>query len=328
MSSVEHFKRAKIISVGTSVPDTVLNNSDFEKMVDTTDEWIVTRTGIRSRHIAARDSGVTTAGLGSVAAQTALERANIAPDQVDGIICATITPDGLFPSTACKIQAELGCRRAFAFDISAACAGFLYGLSLAQNFILSGKGSTCLVIGSEILSRITDYKDRATCILFGDGAGAAVVQGTNDGDAGTSGAGILSVCLGSDGSLGKILKCNLWEESHFMYMEGREVFKQAVRMMSEIARKAVAEAGLTFGDIDYLIPHQANIRIIRSLGETLKIAPEKVVVNLENFGNTSSASIPLALNEATRDGRIKKGSTVLFTSLGGGVTVAGAVVRF
>jgi 3-oxoacyl-[acyl-carrier-protein] synthase-3 len=292
-------------------------------MVDTTDEWIVTRTGIRSRHVAARGSAVTTAGLGSAAARTALERAKIAPDQVDGIICATITPDGLFPSTACKIQAELGCRRAFAFDIAAACAGFIYGLSLAKNFILSGQGSTYLVIGSEILSRITDYKDRATCILFGDGAGAAVVQGTNDGD-----AGIMSVCLGSDGSLGKILYCNLWEESHFMYMEGREVFKHAVRMMSEIAKKAVADAGLTFGDIDYLIPHQANIRIIKTLSETLKVAPEKVVVNLENFGNTSSASIPLALNEAVQDGRIRKGSTVLFTSLGGGVTVAGAVVRF
>jgi|WetSurMetagenome_2_1015567.scaffolds.fasta_scaffold114395_2 3-oxoacyl-[acyl-carrier-protein] synthase III len=321
--SVEHFKRAKIVSVGTSVPDTVLTNSDFEKMVDTTDEWIVTRTGIKSRHVAAKGSGTTTAGLGSAAARVALERAKIAPEQVDGIICATITPDGLFPSTACKIQADLGCRKAFAFDIAAACAGFVYGLSLANNFIGAGQGSTFLVVGSEMLSRITDYKDRKTCILFGDGAGAAVVQGTND-----EKTGILSVCLGSDGTLGKILYCNLWEESRFMYMEGREVFKYAVRMMADMAKKAVAEAGLTFSDIDYLVPHQANIRIIKTLGEALNMAPEKVVVNLENFGNTSSASIPLAFNEAIKDGRIRKGSTVLLTSLGGGVTVAGAVVRF
>jgi 3-oxoacyl-[acyl-carrier-protein] synthase III len=320
---VEHFKAAKIVSIGTCVPDTVLTNSDFEKMVETTDEWIVTRTGIRKRHIAPKGGTVTTAQLGSSAAHVALQRAGIAPEQVDGIICATVTPDGLFPSTACKIQADLRCRRAFAFDIGAACAGFVYGLSLARNFILSGQGSTILVVGSEILSRVTDYKDRGTCILFGDGAGAAVVQGTNEPD-----TGILSVCLGSDGTLGSILYCNLWDENKFMVMEGREVFKNAVRMMSDMALKALAAAGLTFADIDYLVPHQANIRIINTLRETLKLAPEKVVVNLENFGNTSSASIPLALNEAIQDRRIKKGSRVLFTSLGGGVTVASAVVRF
>ena len=320
---MEHFKAAKIVSVGTCVPDTVLTNSDFEKMVDTTDEWIVTRTGIRKRHVVAKGSPVTTAQLGSGAARSALERAGIKPEQVDGIVCATVSPDGLFPSTACKIQAELGCRRAFAFDISAACAGFIYGLSLAKNFICTGQGATILVVGSEILSRVTDYKDRATCILFGDGAGAAVVQGTNDVN-----AGILSICLGSDGTLGSILYCDLWGDSRFMVMEGREVFKHAVRMMSDMAFKALAAAGLTLGDIDYLVPHQANIRIINTLREALKLAPEKVVVNLENFGNTSSASIPLALNEAIQDGRIRKGSTVLFTSLGGGVTVASAVVRF
>ncbi|MBN2188433.1 MAG: ketoacyl-ACP synthase III [Chitinispirillaceae bacterium] len=320
---MNHFNGARVLSMGTSVPDTILTNSDFEKMVDTTDEWIVTRTGIRSRYVAAKGSAVTTAALGGAAARTALERAGIAPERVDGIICATVTPDGLFPSTACRIQAELGCRRAFAFDISAACAGFIYGLSLAKNFTLSGQGSTFLVIGTEILSRITDYKDRATCILFGDGAGAAVVQGTND-----PGDGIRSACLYSDGTLGKILYCDLWGDSRFMYMEGREVFKYAVRMMADMAHRAVKEAGLTFNDIDYLIPHQANIRIIKSLGETLNMAPEKVIVNLENFGNTSSASIPLALNDAVQDGRIRKGSTVLLTALGGGVTVASAVVRF
>jgi 3-oxoacyl-[acyl-carrier-protein] synthase-3 len=318
---VDQFKRAGIVSLGTSVPDTVLTNSDFEKMVDTTDEWIVTRTGIRSRHIAAKGSGVTTASLGSDAARIALERAGVSPEQVDGIICATVTPDGFFPSTACKIQAELGCRGAFSFDISAACAGFVYGLSLADNFIRSGQGSVILVIGSEILSRLTDYSDRATCILFGDAAGAAVVRGTNGDD------GILSCCLGSDGTLGDILYCELWADSRYMVMEGREVFRHAVRMMADYAHKALAAAGLTIGEIDYLIPHQANIRIIKSLGETLKFPADRVIVNLENFGNTSSASIPLAMDAALTDGRIKKGSKVLLTSLGGGLTVAGAVVQ-
>jgi 3-oxoacyl-[acyl-carrier-protein] synthase-3 len=324
IGTVGNFMRARIVSIGTCVPETILTNHDFEKMVDTTDEWIVTRTGIRNRHVVPKGSTVTTAQLGSSAARIALERGGIAPDKVDGIICATVSPDGFFPSTACKIQGELGCRKALAFDISAACSGFVYGLSLARNFILSGQGSTFLVVGSEILSRFTDYKDRATCILFGDGAGAAVVQGvTND-----SKDGILSICLGSDGTLGDILYCNLWGENRYMVMEGREVFKNAVRMMSDMALKAVVAAGLNLGDIDYLVPHQANIRIINALRETLKVEPEKVVINLENYGNTSSASIPLALNEAITDGRIKKGSTVLFTALGGGITVASAVVRF
>jgi 3-oxoacyl-[acyl-carrier-protein] synthase-3 len=324
---VENFMRARIVSIGTCVPETVLTNKDFEKMVDTSDEWIVTRTGIRNRHVVPKGSTITTAQLGSNAARSALEKAGIAPDQIDGIICATVSPDGFFPSTACKIQAALGCRKVMAFDISAACAGFVYGLSLARNFIFSGQGSTFLVVGSEILSRFTDYKDRATCILFGDGAGAAVVQAVAN-DNNTGGAGILSICLSSDGTLGDILYCNLWGENRYMVMEGREVFKNAVRMMSDMSLKAVAAAGLNLGDIDYLVPHQANIRIINALRETLKVAPEKVVVNLENYGNTSSASIPLALNEAIIDGRIKKGSTVLFTALGGGITVASAVVRF
>jgi 3-oxoacyl-[acyl-carrier-protein] synthase-3 len=312
------------VSIGTCVPDTVLTNIDFEKMVDTTDEWIVTRTGIRQRHIVPKGSTVTTAQLGSTAARIALEKGGIAPDQIDGIICATVSPDGFFPSTACKIQAQLGCRKVMAFDISAACAGFVYGITLARSFILSGEGSTFLVVGSEILSRVTDYKDRATCILFGDGAGAAVVQAEEtDGH-----RGILSACLGSDGTLGDIIYCDLWGENRFMVMEGREVFKHAVRIMSDMALRAVAAAGLTLSDIDYLVPHQANIRIINSLRETLKMEPDKVVVNLENYGNTSSASIPLALNEAMKDGRIKNGSTVLFTSLGGGIAVASAVVRF
>lgn len=317
----------KISSIGVAVPDTVLTNSDFEKMVDTTDEWIVTRTGIRKRHIVPKGSPVACAELGSNAARSALEKAGVAPDQVDGIICATVFPDTFFPSTACHIQAMLGCRPVMAFDIATACAGFIYGLALAKNFILAGQGTTILVIGSEILSRGTDYRDRTTCILFGDGAGAAVVQAKADSGKADS-AGILSTCLGSDGSLSKILYCNAWGDNRFIMMEGREVFKYAVRMMTDMAYKAIAAAGLTIDDIDYLVPHQANIRIIDALRDAMKLPPEKVVVNLENYGNTSSASIPLALNDAMADGRIKKGSTVALTSLGGGLTVASAVVRF
>jgi 3-oxoacyl-[acyl-carrier-protein] synthase III len=316
--------RVKIASIGVCVPDTVLTNSDFEKMVDTTDEWIVTRTGIRKRHIVPKGSMVAGAELGSNAARSALEKAGVTPEQVDGIICATVSPDTFFPSTACHIQAILGCRRAMAFDLSAACAGFVYGLALAKNFILAGEGTTILVVGSEVLSRATDYSDRATCILFGDGAGAAVVQPVTD----DSAAGILSTCLGSDGSLGKILYCNAWGDDRRIMMEGREVFKNAVRMMTDMAYKAIDAAGLTIDDIDYLVPHQANIRIIDAVRDAMKMPPEKVVVNLENYGNTSSASIPLALNDAMADGRIKKGTTVAFTSLGGGITVASAVVRF
>ena len=320
---MEKTRRSRIVSIGAYVPETILTNADFEKMVDTTDEWIITRTGIRQRHVVPRDSGITNAQLGSNAARQALEKAGVAPEDVDGIICATVTPDTLFPSTACHIQAALGCKNAFAFDCLAACAGFIYGLTLANNFILTGQGKTYLVVGTEILTRATDYTDRGTCILFGDGAGAAVVQLTDD-----MSSGILSTNLWSDGTQHEILYLKTWGPDQLMHMEGREVFKQAVRVMSECAVKAIAEAGLTFGDIDYVIPHQANIRIIKAIGEHLQLPPEKVVINLENYGNTSSASIPLALYEAIRDGRIKKGTTVVMTSLGGGLAAGGAVVRF
>jgi 3-oxoacyl-[acyl-carrier-protein] synthase III len=320
---VGKFKQARIVSIGTYVPDNVMTNNDFEKIVDTTDQWIVERTGIRKRHIVPKGSAITNAQLGTQAARVALEKAGVLPEQVDGIICATVTPDTFFPSTACHIQAALGATKAFAFDISAACAGFVYSLSLAKNFILAGQGSTYLIIGSEVLSRATDYTDRATCILFGDGAGAAVVQGTDD-----ENTGILSTCLSSDGTLANILYCNAWGENRYMFMQGREVFKNAVRMMVDMSYKALAAAGLSLGDIDYLVPHQANMRIINAIRDTLKLPQEKVVGNLENYGNTSSASIPIALNEAIDDGRVKKGSTLLLAALGGGITVASAVVRY
>ncbi len=316
------FKRARILSVGSYVPDTIMTNSDFETFLDTSDEWIVTRTGIRERHIVPRGSTVKVSELGTNAARIALERAGVAPEQVDGIICATVTPDSLYPSTACTLQANLGCKNAFAFDLLAACAGFVYSLSLANSMILSGQAKTLLVVGAEILTKTVDWTDRATCILFGDAAGAVVVQGTDEDE------GILSTCLGSDGVHGDILNFSPWGENRFMYMRGNDVYKHAVRLITDIGNKAVAAAGLTTDDIDLLIPHQANIRIIKAVGEHLHIPQEKVVTNLERYGNTSSASIPLALNEAWGEGRIKKGTRVLFASLGGGLAFAGAVVRF
>jgi 3-oxoacyl-[acyl-carrier-protein] synthase-3 len=319
---VTSFKRSRILSVGAYVPDTIITNSDFETFLDTSDEWIVTRTGIRERHIVPRGSSVRVSELGTNAARIALERAGIAPEEVDGIICATVTPDTLYPSTACTLQANLDCKNAFAFDLLAACAGFIYSLSLANSMILSGQAKTLLVVGAEILTKTVDWTDRATCILFGDGAGAVVVQGTNEDE------GILSTCLGSDGVHGDILTFSPWGENRFMYMQGNDVYKYAVRFITKIGQKAVAAAGLTLADIDLLIPHQANIRIIKAVGEQLHMPPEKVVTNLERYGNTSSASIPLALNEAWSEGRIKKGTRVLFASLGGGLAFAGAVVRF
>jgi len=299
-----------------------MTNNDFEAFLDTTDEWIRTRTGIRERHIVPRGGSVKLSDLAINAAKLALERSKIPPEEVDGIICGTITPDFFYPSTACVLQHALGCKNAFAFDLAAACAGFVYSLSVANSFILSGQAKTILVVGAEMLTRTVDWTDRATCILFGDAAGAAIVQGTNEDD------GFLSLCLGSDGAHADILQYSPWGENRFMFMKGNEVFKHAVRLMTEISLKAVASAGLTMDQIDYLVPHQANIRIIKAVGEHLHLPVEKVVTNLERYGNTSAASIPLALNEAIQDGRIKKGSTVLLASLGGGLAYGGVVVRF
>jgi 3-oxoacyl-[acyl-carrier-protein] synthase III len=320
---VDKPKRARILSVGTYVPDTVMTNKDFESFLDTSDEWIVKRTGIRERHIVPRDSMIFASELGAKASRVALERAGVTPEQVDGIICATITPDSFYPSTACKIQAMLGCSNAFAFDILAACAGFVTALSIANNFILAGQAKTILVVGAEILTKTVDWTDRSVCVLFGDAGGAAVVQATDDPD-----TGVLSTSLASDGFHGDILKLPVWEEKRIMFMKGNEVYKHAVRTISDIAEKAIAEAGLTLDQIDLFIPHQANIRIIEAVAAHLKMPKEKVVTNLERYGNTSSASIPLALDEAWQDGRIKKGTTVVLASMGGGLAIAGATVRF
>jgi 3-oxoacyl-[acyl-carrier-protein] synthase-3 len=319
---VATYKHARIISVGTYVPENIMRNKDFESFLDTSDEWITTRTGIRSRHIVPKDQQVVASDLGANAARNALKKADIESCDVDAIICATFTPDSFFPSTACRIQAKLGCNKAFAFDVSAACAGFVYALSVANGLIISGQAKTVLVIGAEVISRTLDWTDRTTCILFGDGAGAVVLQGTNEDK------GILSTYLLSDGTLGDILKLPAWGENRTMSMKGNEVFKYAVRMMCDASAKVTNDAGINTQQLDLVIPHQANIRIINAIIEQMKVPIEKVVTNLDRYGNTSSASIPLALEEAWNNGRIHEGTYVLFTALGGGLAAGSAIVRF
>lgn len=320
---VTKYNRAQIISVGAFVPDNVLTNKDMEKIVDTSDEWIVQRTGIKERHIVPFDQQVNASELGAKAAKIALDKAGMSPKDIDGIICATFTPDSFFPSTACRIQAILGCSNAFAFDMSAACAGFVYALTVANSMVLSGQGSNLLVIGSEVISRTLDYTDRSTCILFGDGAGAVVVKGSHETE-----KGILSTYLCSDGTAGDILELPSWGEKRTMRMKGNEVFKHAVRNMSDASVKALQIAGLDLADVDYLIPHQANIRIITAVSGNLQIPSHKVISNLEKYGNTSSASIPIALDEAWNNGNIVQGKKVLITALGGGLVAGSAVISF
>lgn len=316
-------RRARIVSVGSCVPERVLANSDLEKFLDTSDEWITTRTGIRTRHVFAKGEDAKAFELGGKAALAALNNAKYLPQDVDGIICATFTPDYFFPSTACKIQQYIGNTSAWAFDVSAACAGFVYGLSIAHSMILSGQSKRILVVGAEVISKTLDWKDRATCILFGDGAGAVVVEEHTGGD-----RGILSTFLKSNGALGDILYLPAWGEPRYMKMNGNEVYKYAVRLMSDAIEQCLHQAGLDISDVDLLIPHQANVRIIDAMAAHLGIPREKVVTNLDKYGNTSSASIPLALEDAWKAGRIKDGTVAVFTSLGGGLAWGSAVVRF
>jgi 3-oxoacyl-[acyl-carrier-protein] synthase-3 len=313
---------AALVSVGSSVPANIVTNDDLSRTLDTSDEWIVTRTGIRQRRIVDQPHALSATELGSKAARAALNKAGIDPLQIQAIICATFTPDSFFPSTACRVQHELGATNACAFDISAACSGFVYGLSVATAFIRAQQYQTVLLIGTEIISRAMDWTDRTTSILFGDAAGAAILTATTEPN-----KGVLATTLASNGALGDILSLPAWGEKRTMSMRGNEVFKHAVRLMSESALTTCSKAGLTLDDIDMVIPHQANMRIINGLAEKLQLAPEKVFTNLEKYGNTSAASIPLALDEAWQCGKVGPGSLVLFTALGGGITVGSALVR-
>jgi 3-oxoacyl-[acyl-carrier-protein] synthase III len=310
-----------------------MTNHDFAAIgIETSHEWIVERSGIVERRIA--KDGVTTCSMGADAGRRAMERAGVHPGQLDMIILSTATPDRLLPSTAVDLQAELGAGRAAAFDVGAACSGWLYGMTVAEGMITAGTAETILVVGSEKMSAIVDWKDRATCVLFGDGAGAAVVQRAK------TGKGILSTFLRSDGKLADLLyrpaggatnqfsQQVLDERSQFVRMAGREVFKHAVRSMSEAAARALDSARLTVDDIDLLIPHQANVRIIEATAKHAGISMDKVYVNVDRFGNTSSASIPIAIDEAIEKGRIRDGSTVLLVAFGAGFTWASMIIRF
>jgi 3-oxoacyl-[acyl-carrier-protein] synthase-3 len=322
----------QISAMGRSVPARVMTNYDFAAIgIETTHEWVMERTGISERHIASGTE--TTCSMGAAASRIAMQRAGIQPGEIDIIICSTATPDRLLPATAVDIQAELGATRAAGFDISAACCGFLYGLTMAEGLIQSGAAETVLLVSSEKLSAITDWTDRATCVLFGDGAGAAVLRRSQ------KGRGILSTFMRSDGTLADLLyrpaggattpmsPAVLEARTHLIHMAGREVFKHAVRSMAESAARALDMARINGGDIDLLIPHQANLRIIEATAKHAGIAMDKVYVNVDRYGNTSSASIPIALDEAIQKGIVGEGSLVLMVAFGAGFTWASSVVR-
>ncbi|MCK4692704.1 MAG: ketoacyl-ACP synthase III [Anaerolineales bacterium] len=323
---------AHVVGWGKYIPQRVLTNDDLSRMVDTSDEWIRTRTGIRERHIA--KDGETTASMAVQAARQALEVARFSPSQLDLIIVTTLTPDYLFPATACLVQDILGATHAAAFDLLAGCSGFIYGLNIAAHLLSSGAYQTALVIGSETLSRITDWSDRATCVVFGDGAGAVILQaGENEG-------GVLATTLGSDGSGGDVLRVpaggsyapashqTVEEGLHFIQMKGREVFRFAVNVIPTATCEVLEKAGLTLDDLDLLIPHQANQRIIEAAARFLALPPEAVYSNLEWYGNTSTASIPIALSEAVEEGRIQTGDLVVCVGFGAGLTWGAAAIRW
>ncbi|MEQ8356828.1 MAG: beta-ketoacyl-ACP synthase III [Kiloniellaceae bacterium] len=324
--------RSLVTGCGAYLPTQVVTNHELARRVDTDDEWIRQRTGICQRHIAA--DGEMTSDLGTAAAKEAMAQAGVSPAEVDLIICATSTPDETFPATATRIQHRLGITRGAAFDVQAVCSGFVYGLSVADNFIKVGQAKTALVIGAETFSRILDWQDRTTCVLFGDGAGAVVLRSTAGpaGANGSSSRGILSTHLYADGSHHDALYVDGGPSSTgtagHLRMEGKEVFRHAVVRMAEAIDAALEANGLTPGDIDWLVPHQANIRIIESMGRRLNLPSDRVVVTVDRHANTSAASIPLALSEAVGDGRIREGDLICMEAMGGGFTWGSALVRW
>lgn len=322
-----------IVATGSYAPPRIVTNDELSKMVDTTDEWIVTRTGIRERRLAAPDQA--TSHLGAEAARRALAAAGLTAEDVDMIVCATITPDMGFPNTGCLIQQQIGASRAFCFDLEAACSGFVYALEVASQFVASGTVKTALVLGAEKLSSIIDWKDRATCVLFGDGAGAAVIQGRPVGT-----GGVIHTLMRSDGRLADLLKMpgggsrhpasveTVQAGLHHMMMDGREVFKNAVQSMTSVAKDALKECGLTVDDVKLIIPHQANMRIVQAIGDRLGGRPDQYFINLDRYGNTSAASVILALDEAVHAGKLQKGDLVLLVAFGGGFTWGASIVEW
>lgn len=329
---LKQLRSAGIVGVGSAVPARVLTNADLEKMVDTTDEWITERTGIRERRVA--DPGTASSDLGAEAAAKALQMAGVSAADVDLIIVATVTPDSLFPSTACMLQQKIGATKAAAFDLLAGCSGFIYGLDMGWRAVASGGYHTVVVIGSDCLTRITDFTDRSTCVLFGDGAGAAVIQPVPEG------YGVLATTLGADGTRGDKLMLPaggsrmpltqevLDQKLQYIKMCGSDVYKFAVRIMGEAAVAVMEKAGLSSDEVDLFIPHQANIRIIEAAAKRLAFPSERVFVNVQKYGNTSAASIPLALDEAWREGRIRHGDHLVLVGFGAGLTWASAALRW
>jgi len=325
--------RAKIVGTGAGVPERLLTNADLEKIVETSDEWITSRTGIKERHVV--EAGQKFSDLATEAGRNALEAAGVQASDLDMVLVGTVSSDMLFPSTACLVQHNLGASKAAASDLSAACTGFLYGLHLADGLIQSGKAETILLVGGEILSRYVDWTDRSTCVLFGDGAGAVVLRATR-GDHGLLGTAMKSngaygdfICMPGGGSSRPANDATSIEERlPFIKMKGNETFKIAVRAMADVSEEVLEEQGFTHDDIQLFIPHQANERIIDAVGKQLKIDTAKVYKNIEHYGNTSAASIPIALDECARGGRVKSGDLVLLTAFGAGLTWGAALMRW
>jgi 3-oxoacyl-[acyl-carrier-protein] synthase-3 len=324
--------RAAIIGTGSYVPERVLTNFDLEKMVDTTDEWIFTRTGIRERRIVSE--GQVTSDLGAEACRRALADAKVRPDEVSLLIVATITPDYSFPSTACMIQQKIGANATGGFDLSAACAGFLYSLIVGARLVEADPSQTVLIVGAETLTRITDYTDRSSCILFGDGAGAAVLRSCADGrgvlasDCGVDGSGGDFMKLPAGGSAAPATEETVRKRLHYIQVNGRETFRFAVVKMAELVESALKRSGLTMDDVALIVPHQVNIRILQAAAERLGVGMDKIYTTIDRYGNTSAASVPMALDEAARKGRIRRGDIVVLVAFGGGLSWSSAVVRW
>jgi len=325
--------RAKISALGTYVPPRILSNADLEKMVETDDQWIMERVGIRERHIA--DKGVATSDLATEAAKRALAQRGLASTDVEAIIVATVTPDMFFPSTACLVQHKLGAKGAWGFDLSAACSAFVYGLQVGAQFISNGMHKNVMVIGADVMSSIIDYTDRATCVIFGDGAGAVILEAADDDSVGlidylheVDGSGGCSLYMPGGGSLHPTTHETVDKKMHYVHQDGQAVFKFAVRKQTELCQKLLERNGLKAGDIDAFIPHQANKRIITATADRLGLRPESVVINIDCFGNTTAGTVPLAMQSAHEQGKLKKGSLVLLASVGAGFTVGATLLRW
>jgi 3-oxoacyl-[acyl-carrier-protein] synthase III len=326
-------RRAKITALGTYVPPQVLTNQDLEKMVETTDEWIVTRTGIRERHVLAKGQGVS--DICVEAAKKCLAARGIEASEVEAIIVGTVTPDMMFPSTACLVQTKIGAAGAWGFDVSAGCSGFVYALQAGVKLVESGAHSKVLVCGADANTRMTDYSDRTTCVLFGDGGGAVLIEPCEEGEIGmidfvheVDGAGGVSLNLPAGGSLNPPSHETVDKKMHYIHQDGQAVYKFAVRKMAEATTKVLERNGVSGGELDVFIPHQANLRIINSTAERLGMDPNRVVINIDRYGNTSGGTIPLAMETAIEEGKLKKGDLVLLAAVGAGFTVGAALLRW